>query len=59
VHINLHEIDPEDRLFIASAVVGSSSIPFMFPPRNMTQFGLDYLMIDGGTTWNNNMISGI
>lgn len=34
-------------------------MPFIFPPRNMTEFGLDALLIDGGSTWNNNMISAI
>jgi predicted acylesterase/phospholipase RssA len=57
--IRLHEIDPENLLYIASAVVGSASIPFVFPPMNMSPFGLDSLLIDGGTSWNNNMISGI
>ena len=42
-----------------SSVVGSASMPFAFPPRNMSQFGEDTLLIDGGSTWNNNMISGI
>jgi hypothetical protein len=58
VHMPLHEIKG-DNLQIASSVAGSASIPFMFPPRNMSQFGKDYLLIDGGTSWNNNMISGI
>lgn len=59
VSIPLHEIDPENPLYVASAVVGSASIPFVFPPKDMTEFGLDYLLIDGSSTWNNNMISGI
>lgn len=25
----------------------------------MSRFGLNYLLVDGGTTWNNNMDSGI
>ena len=36
VHIPLHEIDPQDHLFVTSAVVGSASIPFFFTPRNMS-----------------------
>lgn len=42
-----------------SAVVGSASMPFVFPPRDMKEFGLPVLLIDGGSSWNNNMISGI
>ena len=42
-----------------SAVVGSASMPFVFPPRNMSKFGIDALLIDGGSTWNNNMISAV
>lgn len=57
VHLNLHEMS--DPKMISSAVVGSASIPFFFPPRNMSEFGLDVMMIDGGTSWNNNMVSGI
>lgn len=48
--------DPDYRV---SAVVGSASMPFIFPPRNMSKFGLDALLIDGGSTWNNNMISAV
>ena len=43
----------------ASAVIASASMPFIFPPLNMTEFGLPWLLIDGGSTWNNNMISGV
>ena len=42
-----------------ASIVGSASVPFAFPPYNMSRFGLPYLLMDGGTTWNNNMISGI
>ena len=34
-------------------------MPFIFPPTNMSKFGLDALLIDGGSTWNNNMISAV
>ena len=44
---------------IASAVAGSAAMPFIFPPMNMSKFGLDQLLMDGGTTWNNNMVSGV
>lgn len=47
---------PEYRV---SAVVGSTSIPFIFPPRNMTEHGLDAILFDGGTGWGNNMITAI
>ena len=57
VHLPLHEMS--DHKMITSSVVGSASIPFFFPPMDMKEFGIDAVMIDGGTSWNNNMISGI
>lgn len=45
--------------YIVSAVIGSASVPFFFPPRNMSQFGEPYLLMDGGTSWNTNIVSGI
>jgi hypothetical protein len=44
----------------ASAVIGSAAVPVVFPPKNMSEFGRDVLLVDGGfTAWNNNLISGI
>ena len=45
--------------FKVCAVVGSASMPFIFPPRNMSQFGIDMQLIDGGSAWNNNMMTAI
>ena len=45
--------------FKVSAVVGSASMPFIFPPMNMSQFGYDMQLIDGGSTWNNNFVTAI
>lgn len=45
--------------FKVSAVVGSAAMPFIFPPVHMDKFGLPYTLIDGGSSWNNNMVSGI
>ena len=42
-----------------SAVVGSASMPFVFPPRNMSDVGYNMQLIDGGSVWNNNMVSAI
>jgi hypothetical protein len=36
--MKLHEYD-NDHEKIVSSVVGSASIPFFFPPRNMSKFG--------------------
>ena len=55
---SLHEMG-DDNAQKASAVVGSSSMPFIFPPKNMSEFGQDELLIDGGSVWNNNLLSGI
>lgn len=57
IHLPLH--DMTDHKMITSAVVGSASIPFFFPPRDMKEFGLDAILIDGGTSWNNNLVSGV
>lgn len=45
--------------YIVSAVIGSASVPFFFPPRNMSKFGEPYLLMDGGSSWNTNIVSGI
>ena len=58
IHLPLHEMS-DDHKMITSAVVGSASIPFFFPPRDMKEFGIDAILIDGGTSWNNNLISGV
>jgi predicted acylesterase/phospholipase RssA len=50
---------PTSMEYKVSSVVGSASIPFVFPPRDMTPYGIDKLLIDGGSGWNNNMVSGI
>lgn len=55
--MKLHEYN-DDKDKIVSSVVGSASVPFFFPPRNMSKFGENYLLVDGGTSWNNNLISG-
>lgn len=55
----LHELNQSNPEMIASAVAGSAAMPFIFPPMNMSKFGLDQLLMDGGTTWNNNMVSGV
>ena len=36
-------------------VVASSSIPFVFPHREIK----DYILMDGGTVWNINLVSAI
>jgi hypothetical protein len=57
VHIDLSdEISNEQQ---ASSIVGSAAITFLFPSMDMSKYGLPYTLIDGGSTWNNNMISGI
>ena len=43
----------------AAAVLGSAALPFAFPPSDMKPFGFDALLIDGGTSWNNNLVSGV
>ena len=50
---------PTSMEYKVSAVVGSASIPFLFPPRDMSPYGVNQLLIDGGSGWNNNMVSGI
>jgi len=40
-------------------VKGSASVPFVFPPTDMKPFGQDVLLMDGGTTWNNNMVAAV
>lgn len=44
---------------VVNAVMASAAMPFVFPPVNMHKFGLDALLIDGGSTWNSNIVSGI
>jgi len=43
----------------ANIVKASASVPFVFSPTNMTDFGQDVLLMDGGTTWNNNMVAAV
>lgn len=42
-----------------SAVMGSASMPFVFPPRDLTVNDKDYRLMDGATVWNSNVASGI
>ena len=58
IPFSLHD-ESKSADYRVSAVVGSASMPFIFPPRNMSKFGVDALLIDGGSTWNNNMISAV
>lgn len=58
VNMKLHEYN-DDKGKIVASVVGSASVPFFFPPRNMSEYGDDTLLIDGGTSWNNNLVSGV
>jgi hypothetical protein len=51
--------DEQSSEWRASVVKGSASVPFVFPPTSMKKFGSDALLMDGGTTWNNNMIVAI
>jgi len=37
----LHEMDQSNHELIASAVAGSAAMPFIFPPMNMSKFGMD------------------
>ena len=57
IPFKLHEMDSNEAK--VAAVLGSAAVPFVFPPQNMTQYGTDALLIDGGTSWNNNLLSGI
>lgn len=57
VHFRLN--DHNDTDLIASAILGSAAVPFVFPPENMTRFGLNHTLVDAGFTWNINMDSGI
>ena len=45
--------------FKAKAVQSSASVPFLFPAANMTDYGYDLDLLDGGSAWNNNMVSAI
>ena len=40
-HFKLHEMDPKNIDEIVSAIGGSSAMPFIFPPMNMSKFGYD------------------
>ena len=55
----LHEFDQKNHEKIATAIAGSAAMPFVFPPQNMSKFGYDDFLMDGGTTWNNNMVTGV
>lgn len=41
------------------AIAGSSAVPVLLPAVSMKQFGEDAVLLDGGSTWNVNMVSGI
>jgi len=43
----------------AHIVKASASVPFVFSPTSMKDFGQDVLLMDGGTTWNNNMVAAV
>lgn len=58
IPFNLFKMEPNKEIIVA-AVMGSAAVPFIFPPKSMKEFNLDSLLIDGGSTWNNNMVSGI
>jgi len=46
--------------FKSSAVVASASVPFIFATTNMTDYGYNLDLMDGGVTaWNNNMVSAV
>jgi hypothetical protein len=51
--------DSQSAEWRASIVKGSASVPFVFPPTSMKPFGSDALLMDGGTTWNNNMVAAV
>ena len=55
----LNDLDQSNATLLASAIAGSAAMPFIFPPMNMSKFGIDQLLMDGGTTWNNNLASGV
>jgi len=55
----LHEFNQSNHEMIASTVMGSAAMPFIFPPMNLTKFGVDDFLMDGGTTWNNNLVTGV
>lgn len=62
VDFHLYDKDSDEKMsndFKVSAVQASAAVPFMFPPKDMKPLGMDALLMDGGTTWNSNMISGI
>ena len=43
----------------ASVVKASASVPFVFSPTSLKKDGQNLLLMDGGTTWNNNMVAAI
>ena len=51
--------DEQSAEYRASIVKASASVPFVFSPTSMKKFGQDLLLMDGGTTWNNNMVAAI
>lgn len=53
------EDDTQSSKWRASVVKGSASVPFAFPPQSMQEFGDNVLLMDGGTTWNNNMVAAV
>lgn len=43
----------------ANIVKASASVPFVFSPTKMKDNGEDVVLMDGGTTWNNNMVAAV
>jgi predicted acylesterase/phospholipase RssA len=51
--------DEQSAEWRANIVKASASVPFVFSPTSMKSFGQDVLLMDGGTTWNNNMVAAV
>lgn len=45
--------------FKAKAVQSSASVPFIFPAASMVDYGYHLDLLDGGSAWNNNMVSAV
>ena len=61
-HFQLLDEDPAhpiDIAFKVNAVQASASVPFMFPPKHLNVAGKQHIQMDGGTTWNSNLVSGV
>ena len=52
VSLDFDDLEPSEYV---QAVLASASIPGIFPPTKLR----DYLLIDGGTTWNLNIVGAI